>query len=725
METHLVWVIVTAALVIAALVGLGRFVLYQVRRREQKLPSESAEVRDVEERISAAQRRAAAAGERITGRRILAAQRRAAAAGERARAAAVRGARGKIFEFFVQHTTAWGSLWYFLVSVIGVNYSWGFYQQLDIHVFDFFSTPDFLLSAFQNIAMLIIGVLLTLVGLGLFFSLAYNSSIDSAHNFSGVPRVRREALILVAITLVSIVLLSIFVLLFSWWNWSADSIGPVLYSLIILILALLAYRPIKKLISDFVRRDRQETRIRPRAAALLFLTLAAILIPFFSWWQLPQVFPEAVLCLISVGIFLSLVFLTYRFIKLASAPVRSADRVRWDVRILLLMILAEATFIIPFLWGGVDSYAALEDTSRSVKVTFHRNAVQPEPRPPRADRLLFLGTTSSFHFFYGCGEPETGSDGKKDQEKENMECKNGRPFIVPTVSIASLDFVQDGKLPPHIVQAIARLDTIIAALKREIIEVISSIIQINKTIASINKNNDETNTDTEPIKKLKLRNTTDVTPDRIIAIAATFKAHLEDHTETPIAVLNKRISAFNSPEDQNHHCATGLKKVATIGPFPEGEHDRLEGTADKCIDQRKSTKENAAESTEECLDQLVTLERLFTPEQFVSEMNKSHQTLQHLMLIGRVDSSQFRKERRRFYGTQIRLARARAEWVRGELLKKFPVQIDPQQVTLQTARPQCTAPNASDCARTLDRSVEVWACWTPNESEQSAPRDSE
>ena len=87
--------------------------------------------------------------------------------------------------------------------------------------------------------------------------------------------------------------------------------------------------------------------------------------------------------------------------------------------------------------------------------------------------------------------------------------------------------------------------------------------------------------------------------------------------------------------------------------------------------------------------------------------------LDRLILTGRVDTNKFNsEEKREFYGTQIELARARAEWVHGELLKKFPTQIDPQQITLRTAGPQCIDPNTSNCDPALDRAVEVYACWT-------------
>lgn len=83
-------------------------------------------------------------------RRAIAAQQRASAARRRVRFVARNGAVWKILEFFENRTpAAWGALWYLLLSIIGVTYSWAFYSQYEgIHIFDFFGTSDFLLSAF-------------------------------------------------------------------------------------------------------------------------------------------------------------------------------------------------------------------------------------------------------------------------------------------------------------------------------------------------------------------------------------------------------------------------------------------------------------------------------------------------------------------------------------------------------------------------------------------------
>ena len=98
---------------------------------------------------------------------------------------------------------------------------------------------------------------------------------------------------------------------------------------------------------------------------------------------------------------------------------------------------------------------------------------------------------------------------------------------------------------------------------------------------------------------------------------------------------------------------------------------------------------------------------------------KNPQVPQPLILIGRVDSSQFLEERRRFYGTQLELAKARAEWVRGELLKKFP-EIAPGLISVQPAGPQHVGKRVSPEKLALDRSVEVYACWTPKEPDPTS-----
>lgn len=88
---------------------------------------------------------------------------------------------------------------------------------------------------------------------------------------------------------------------------------------------------------------------------------------------------------------------------------------------------------------------------------------------------------------------------------------------------------------------------------------------------------------------------------------------------------------------------------------------------------------------------------------------KNQQMLQQLMLIGRVDSTEFGNQTQKFYGSQRNLAQARAEWVQEELLKRFPTQINPKRIILLSDNYR----EKNDDGHAPDRSVEVWACWTP------------
>ena len=153
------------------------------------------------------------------GDRVAAARDRATAARDRVQVTAIKGAGWKILEFFAQNTTAWGALFYVLLSSIGVTYSWAFYSRFEsIHIFDFFDTSDFLLGAFQNVDMLMIGIIAALISIGIPFHRARNSIVYAARNFNAdiqQSQIRWEAVILLVIALVSVVLISL-----PWLKWT-------------------------------------------------------------------------------------------------------------------------------------------------------------------------------------------------------------------------------------------------------------------------------------------------------------------------------------------------------------------------------------------------------------------------------------------------------------------------------------------------------------------------
>lgn len=482
--------------------------------------------------------------------RALLARRRASKAKGRVRSAARNGAVWKIFRFFENRTpAAWGALWYLLLSAIGVTYSWAFYSRFEgIHIFDFFGTSDFLLSAFQNVEMLVIGIIATLIGIGVLIYRAYDSIVYSAHKSN--PKKRKVRILLEVLTLMCIVLIVI--------------IRPLCY-----------YYP--------------SIRLHPISTSMLITGISMLII----------------------GTNILAVLLTYRFFKRVRNPGddRQQDQTNWEVGILLFLLLAEATLILPFLHGRSDSEAALKDKDRQVQVALRQDSVQPGTRPPKPDRTLFLGTTSSFHFFYECEEAlnaGTDSKGQNDpktpaarHQEDTPKCEKGRPFIVPTANIASLEF--------------------------------------------------------NPEKK---------------------EVHI--------------------PLEGQNHCGLGWEKVATIGPFPVGEHDKL--------------------MPKKFESELVTPYQLIHARRSLFEAGTPRQ----LMLIGRVDITPLNKNQGKYYGSNNGLAQSRAKWVLDKLVKKLGLTDSKKAAALRertillSAGPLHVGQGEEDPTeiknRAKDRSVEVWVC---------------
>ena len=398
------------------------------------------------------------------------------------------------------------------------------------------------------------------------------------------------------------------------------------------------------------------------------------------------------------------------------------------------------------------------DAQQPVRVTIRQDTVQSRTRLPTPEHTFLIGTTSSFHFFYECenaqatdqnpkagngsnGEgrpsPENGPEAQTDRAQEDTgladimivgtrnapKCENGQPFIIPTANIASLDFnlKNEEDLPHHV-----GLPDILAALN-QLNETISAL----KFDATINMESDEIIFDTaqtagalnqlnETIKNLQIRVALDYEPDKVAEAIADFQSSLASNTtitnlnellvalketiangeasdpapdmtavvnafEEILNTLNITIASLDIPGVQNH-CASGWKKVTAIRPFPEGKHT-LE-------DEKKRLKEY---------------------EEYKELNFPPGETPQRLMLVGRVDSESFSSEALQFYGPQINLAEARAKWVESKLLEEFP--IAPERIIVRGENYQ--EANKDDNNREFDRSVEVWACWMPNGSEQA------
>lgn len=601
-----------------------------------------------------------------------------------------KGMIGRIWEALQKSPPFWGAILYIWFSLLGMSYSRSLYGVFDIDIFHFAEPSDFLLFALSETAYFTI--LFFIVGLTVCYLLFYawlvaktmalvKKVLDCVYEF--IKRHDKGIVSLVFFLLVSYFLYEIY----------GDIKDQNEFAGYTPIVALFVASIVALIIISYVWLTVEIVAWTTKILQLVLQSVFQFIKRFFPY-------------LLALGLFLSSL---YGSCSLGSQ--RGQD-------------MLQGTQQEKEGMSAILDVFEQENGRQLVRVTIRQDAAQPETRLPKPRHTFLVGTTSSFHFFYECehdltagtaagvenGENPKASLWNTQQAKNNphveagSECKGGRPFIIPSANIASLEFIRPKKIQPHIdtTREITKLDTIINDLKFKFIEDTKAIERINAIITPINKKNSEANTGVEPIKKLEPESVTHVDPGQIVAVVTTFRSYLKG--KTTVANLNEKIATFDSIEVRNH-CTLGLKKVATLGPFPKG-YDRLERIV--------------KETEKECPDQLVAPDQLVTPDQFFCQMNKhftNHQMPQHLMLIGRVDSKSLTSDALQFYGTQIKLAEARAEWMRGELLKKFPTQIDPQQITLRTARPRYVKDKATKINRAKDRSVEVWACGTPKDPE--------
>ena len=147
-------------------------------------------------------------------------------------------------------------------------------------------------------------------------------------------------------------------------------------------------------------------------------------------------------------------------------------------------------------------------------------------------------------------------------------------------------------------------------------------------------------------------------------------------------------------------CRTPLERVCSVGPFPVGEHIPDGGPDGDAIRQR-----------------LAAVESLFR-----------YDPPRHVMMVGRIDTTQLSPEASKEYGYGSGLAQARArrvwESLRGGLKDEGSAELREvvNRALLLSAGPMHTnpetnaEPSATNCpqtgdTRSLDRIVEVWACW--------------
>ena len=669
--------ILIVVIIIAATVGIGIF----VSRTKQKPPSEPAEDRDVEWRISTAKSRAIEAEARLAELRVLASKVEA-----QVRDAIKKGRTGRIWKSFRESPKLWGSGVYVWLSLLGMLYALSYYQSFEIDIFNFVELSDFLLMAFSKagiVLYILLGILLVLViSIIVLFLLSFIGYLFF------IRKSVKSYIVLAYESIKGGILLAdkTFTVSFhaAWdefierlrtaWGTFADSL-------------------------DTTKDSRRVAREKCVSFFWRFLYRVVLVTLIFGTVYVPRHQGE----------------------QEAQDLLNGRQNKKAASDSLILQIDSKLLSVYPGLRNyplTVGIFGKQDSQQRQlVRVTIRQDAVQPKTFLPKTGHTLLIGTTSSFHFFYECENDLTAVVWEHEWsalkslafgwwntlEEARSECKKGWPFIIPTANIASLEFnprkneKTDQVGLPDVVKAVTDLNKTISNLKFNALfkmesgdvifdttKVAKEITQIDTTLAAIKKSSKANMEEiTRAIKGLKPGDVSN-------------PGHGSGEIAAAINALNETVQNLHISVGKNH-CASGWKKVETIGPFPIGDHDQLEKTAQECQNQ------------------------LLTPDQFVNKMD-GYFTTQQPILIGRVDITQLSDQARKDYGSDSGLAQARAKWVRDELIKNFK---DKEQkdalkrAILLSAGPLHVRGNASDCNRALDRSVEAWACWTPKEPDAS------
>ena len=417
--------ILIIVIILAALFGIGIL----VSRSKQKPPSESAEAQDIEWRISAAKSRALEAESRLAEWRILAARNRFL--NSEARATAKKGMIERIWEPIRENPKLWGFGLYGWSSLLGMSYSWSFYNEFDIDIFRFADPTDFLLFALSEVilfAILIIIVPSIIFAFLLPLLLASKASAWVAKGIKGVYEfVKPFALDVFGVALLLITLPSI---LPDQLNAVVPTIPLTLSVFFLLLVLLLCFSKVSAWVAKGIK------------GVYEFVKLSA---PYASW----------------LLIFILTIYFSHILGHLRGQDMlQGARQDRGKQWISKVVALSEQ------MGGRLLSYTTEKvptNERQLVRVTLRQEAAQPTTRPPGS--LLFLGTTSSFHFFYECENDMVAKVVRPHRlivlppfvlvRWARPKCVNGRPFIIPTANIASLEFKPKEDLPPHVVLSVS------------------------------------------------------------------------------------------------------------------------------------------------------------------------------------------------------------------------------------------------------------------------------
>ena len=683
----------------------------------------------------------------------------------------------RIWESLQKSPKLWGSGVYLWLSLLGMLYARSYYQSFEIDIFNFVEPSDFLLIVFSKINIVfvvLLGILLVLVLVTPTFRL--------------VPLITIFLIFSIVLVRVSIVLVIVSIVL------AVISLLSLLLILITLLLYLLAKSIDPSAAWDAFMASRREWKpftVSFRAAWDAFMASRRFTELLRTEWKnfttrLGPMWKTFIHRLDTAwGIFT-------KSLNTSKASHRTAQEKyksffwRFLYRVVLAMLIFGSVYV-PRHQGERAAHALVRDLQgetgtqvplisqidttlsyinsrltnnpltvslfgkqssqqepQYVRVTIRQDVAQPTNRLP--DSLLFLGTTSSFHFFYECGVALIDENGvvlkNKDETPKKCEEEDGRPFVIPTANIASLEFIPAGTPSEDIAQAVKELDLIINDLRSEEVKVTNAITQINTTITSINMSSGvHAKFITQQIESPKPEVVANLGPDKIITVAIALKSYLEGnipvtHLNETITTLNATIKTLNQADVLDPDLANIAGAINSLNPLKIETPD-LKGIAGAINntnpppvvinpDLSKIT-EKIDENTTKIITAIKGLNlscgdpgkgqnlcpqglwKVMIVSSFPEEDHEisgigegvknlvehmrtltKDQTLQQLIVIEVAKGNKDEWKARHYYNSKTSLVKARTKWVLGELKANFPEQKEEieKATILRSAEPQ-------------------------------------
>ena len=584
-----------------------------------------------------------------------------------------------IWQSFRAHWQMWVTLSYLYASAMSAFYAWSYYGTFHINIFNFTGPSDFLLMVFSDLS-----TSFQLAGCILFFALSVLLLGYAASKLFGKDKPEQPALKPIQ--------------------------RPTLEKL---------ERPsLPELPDSRVAGDNKSWKDWIRTRPLVIFDYAEFVLlsirpcaKFVFFWTLAynKLVLSKIVTPIKFAFFWTLAYTKFALSYLKFSFFRS-------LAFAILFILLGPALLVPYCLGKWNSQRMLKENSSSVQVTFRQDVAHPVVNSQ--SRTLQLGTTSSFLFLYSFSDTE----GRQETSpvsvpQETAETSISRAFKELPVTVLGETTVEAFNtlfvcaieaFNSLLVYALEFLNTLFATVFGE-----AAMEALKKYFVNF----------FEALSTLFIAFGEKIPAGRTFIVPMANLASLApiDNSD-PQGFRPSKVSPpqnDDSPEVEKLPCSS-WEKPGIIGPFPEARHKGAyiawklwTGEIDN-LSLRFTHYQTKPTGDKEF--------GLMSLEEFESKINfkfKAH-TLQQLMLIGRVDSRPFNDSEGEYYGSQRGLAQARAEWVQEQLLKKFSKEIDPGRITLLSDNYLYEAEEK----RALDRSVEVYACWSPKPERGGSSADS-